>query len=69
MNVYIAILFQKTIESKILFCLKFKTFVNFFQTLTIPPSICSTSNDSEAKPTGGEIIDVVGSPSAHSTTI
>ncbi|KAJ2942670.1 hypothetical protein O0L34_g11213 [Tuta absoluta] len=38
------------------------------QTLTIPPSICSTTTDNETKPVG-EIIDVVGSPSAHNTTI
>lgn len=39
-----------------------------FQTLHIPPSICNTSSDIEAKPIG-EIIDVVGSPSALNTTI
>ncbi|KOB74181.1 DNA methyltransferase 1-associated protein 1 [Operophtera brumata] len=38
------------------------------KTLTIPSSICNTSTDSETKPMG-EIIDVVGSPGAHNTTI
>ncbi|XP_072938527.1 DNA methyltransferase 1-associated protein 1 [Epargyreus clarus] len=38
------------------------------KTLTIPASICNTSTDSETKPMG-EIIDVVGSPSALNTTI
>ncbi|XP_049867847.1 DNA methyltransferase 1-associated protein 1 [Pectinophora gossypiella] len=39
------------------------------KTLTIPPSICSsTTTDNESKPVG-EIIDVVGSPGALNTTI
>ncbi|XP_060803885.1 DNA methyltransferase 1-associated protein 1 [Amyelois transitella] len=41
--------------------------VNPGKTLTIPASICS-STDNEAKPMS-EIIDVVGSPSAHNSTI
>ncbi|KAJ0175698.1 hypothetical protein K1T71_008857 [Dendrolimus kikuchii] len=39
------------------------------KTLTIPSSICSTHTDNEAKPAVGEIIDVVGSPSALNATI
>lgn len=38
-----------------------------FQTLTIPASIC-ISTDGETKPVS-EIIDVVGSPSALNATI
>ncbi|XP_050346825.1 DNA methyltransferase 1-associated protein 1 [Nymphalis io] len=38
------------------------------KTLSIPPSICNTNADGEAKPLG-EIIDVVGSPGALNSTI